>query len=136
MGAELRRFLNAHNISQSLAMRIHLGAQTVVMERKRHTPEDSVELLALVSEPLRVDLHFEVNAPALEVHPFFHYYTQVSVAAMRQVCHLAISTLTLHGGDLLFHSGEMPEQPFMFFITQGELIYFPDFGEEDDLEEG
>ena len=34
----------------------------------------SVELLSLISEPLRMELHFELRAPLLDGHAFFNLY--------------------------------------------------------------
>merc|ERR1711871_599796 len=45
---------------------------------------------------------------------------------MRQICHNAISRLDLHQGDVLFSTGEMPEEPRMFFITSGRPLYLRD----------
>lgn len=123
--AALRLYLNANSISKALAMRIHRSARNAVEDLAKNTPERSVELLQLVSDPLRQELHFEVHAPNLMVHPFFKYYHRVYSHAMVQICHNAVSHLALHRGDLLFSHGEMPpdEELRMFFLTTGRLNY-------------
>lgn len=52
----------------------------IVGERR---PQDSVELLSLVSEPLRVQLHFEQYLPVIEKHPFFKRYSKERLGRVR-----------------------------------------------------
>jgi len=40
-------------------------------EQKRSTPESDIELLALISQPLRVELHYEIYSRTLTAHPLF-----------------------------------------------------------------
>mmetsp|Transcript_136099 Transcript_136099/g.254341 ORF Transcript_136099/g.254341 Transcript_136099/m.254341 type:complete len:350 (-) Transcript_136099:49-1098(-) len=130
--AMLRQYLNHNHISkvlalriQVLALRIQRSAQTAVNDRKRDTPEAGVELLKYVSEPLRVELHYELNAQVLIMHPFFYYYDMSYSSAMRQVCHSGVSRLTLHRGDVLF-STDTAGEPRMFFFFRGRMNYWKD----------
>lgn len=134
--ATLRMFLTTQGVSQSLAMRIHSGARRASEENRRNTPEASVELLKLVSEPLRADLHFEVHAPTLALHPFFHYYGQLMPVAMRQVCHTAVSLLPLCSGDLIFTPGEVFDEPKFLIVLQGTLIYNEEDPREREVQSG
>lgn len=120
---DLRKYIAATGISKTLAMRIQRSAQSAVDSKQKNMPEENVELLKLVSEPLRIELHYEVNLPALVNHPFFAYYDGKCRAAMRQICHTSLTKLVLHRGDLVFSSGEMPEEPVMFFVVEGQLLY-------------
>merc|ERR1711972_995198 len=94
-------------------------------EEKNHKPEEQVELLAFISQPIKAEIHYEVNSPILHAHPFFHYYDQSFGAAMKQISHKSVSRCCLHAGDILFTGGDFPEDPKMFFITQGDLQYVP-----------
>merc|ERR1712137_889532 len=69
--AALRRYLGENGISSRLAVRVQRNAQHAIMEMQRFMPEEKVDLLALVSEPLRMELHFELLCPVFGVHPFF-----------------------------------------------------------------
>merc|ERR1719379_3270353 len=59
--AMLRKFLYDNGISDKLAARIHRNAQHVIAERQRHLQENSIEILALTSESLLVEMHFELH---------------------------------------------------------------------------
>merc|ERR1711972_582433 len=122
----LRQFLYVQNISKMLSMRIQRSAQKAVDEMKRNTPEQNIDLFKLVSEPLRVELHYEINAPPLQEHPFFRCYEHTYVMAMRQICHSCVVRKTLHHGDLLFSTGETPDDPQMFFVLKGKMVYMHD----------
>merc|ERR1712070_856224 len=86
------------------------------------TPE-AVELLHVVSEPLRVEMHFEMYAGQLKVHPFFAQYMEEYPQSMRRICHCAMSTLLMDPGDVIFSEGEVPAQPKMYFVNKGRLAY-------------
>merc|ERR1712061_7510 len=53
--AVLRRYLNDHEISPKLFSRVMRNSQETLMEKHRNIAEQDVELLDLVSEPLRVE---------------------------------------------------------------------------------
>merc|ERR1712232_1407561 len=88
----LRRYLGENLISPGLARRLQLSAQHALVEQQRAMPEDKVDLLRLVSEPLRMDLHFEQYGIWLSVHPFINLYMEECPAEMRKICHVAVST--------------------------------------------
>lgn len=119
----LRRYLRDHSISRKLASRIFRNAECAVAEQKRNAPESSVELLCLISAPLREELHYEIYSPTLMKHPFFMNYNHLHVAGMREICHQAITPLSLDRGEVLFQAGDVPNRAKMFFITSGILQY-------------
>lgn len=120
---QLHRYLQDHRISATLATRVQQAAQHFIQEQKRNTPESSVELLTVLSQPLRVELAYEVHGPVLQWHPFFRVYNKMSPAGLRQICHAAVQRLFLTKDDVLFNDGEMPAQPRMFWLVSGELEY-------------
>jgi len=117
----LKQYLFDNHITSKVALRVERNAQHALAERKRNTPESSIELLGLVSEPLRVELHFEINMPVLGYHPFFRNYSLTSPSTMRQVCHQCVARLTLSRSDVLFRCGEVAVR--MFFVVSGRLTY-------------
>jgi len=119
----LNRYLVHNGISGRLAARVYRSVLHAMAEQKRHTPESQVELLPLLSEPLRIELHYEVHGPVLQFHPFFKRYNEMNPAAMRQICHQAVSHLHLARSDVLFSEGEVPAVPKMYFLRGGKLIY-------------
>lgn len=119
----LSRYLSGQNISVALTARIQRNAQFALAEQRRNVPEQSVELLQLLSKPVRVELDYEVHSPTLQWHPFFAFYKRCNAAAIRQTCHIAVSRVTLSSGDVLFSDGEIQDVPGMFFLLTGDLQY-------------
>jgi len=121
--AQLRRFLVHRAVSRPLAVRVQRNAQHQLMEQKRTMPEDSVALLKLISDPLKVELHFEAYSMQLMTHPFFACFNEVNPVGMRKICHHAVSFMSLSVGDVLFSDHEEPTNPRMFFVMHGKLEY-------------
>jgi len=119
----LKQYLLDNHISARVALRVTRNAQYALSEQKKNTPESSIELLGLISDPLRVELHFEINMPVLGHHPFFRNYALYAPGMMRQVCHLGIGILSLSRGDVVFSEGEVTSFPSMFFLLDGRLNY-------------
>lgn len=126
----LRRYLHQNGVSNGLALRVMRSAQHAVWEQKRLMPESSVELLLVVSEPLRVELHFELYAPVLAVHPFFAHYMEECPQVMRKVCHHCVGLLLISRGDIIFNAGEIPAHPKMYIICSGRMVYREITGKE------
>jgi len=122
----LSRYLKEHGISRKLATRVQKNAQHTIEQQQRNVPEDDVELLKFVSAPLRVELHFEIYSPLLFAHPLFHRLQESNPAVMRQICHSAVSVMTLSRDDVLFSRGEVPGRPEMLFVCSGSLAYSQD----------
>lgn len=121
----LNRYLKQCRISDHLSIRVQRNAQHALHEQQRLMPESEVELLHLVSEALREELHFEMYSPVLEVHSFFAVYTSECPQVIRKVCHIAMSTLLISTGDVVFNAGEIPQLPKMYIVCSGTLDYIP-----------
>lgn len=119
----LRRFLFENGISQRLMARLQRNARHALALRSRHLAECDVELLGIVAEPLRVELHFEIHWPKLEIHPLFSRYGRESPEAVRRLCHMAVNALVFERGDVLFDAGEVPLKRRMLFPWEGALNY-------------
>jgi len=119
----LKRYLQKNEISAALSMRVMHNAQHALMETSRFMEEGHVELLGLISQPLRVELHFELYAPVFEVHPFFRCFTDACPQVMKKICHKATSQLLVSNGDVLFMPGEVPSPPRMLIICSGQLSF-------------
>jgi len=123
--AMLKQFLRAHGISAHVALRVQRNAMFALAQKKKHASEASIELLNLISEPLRIEVHYEIHEQVLTAHPFFRCYNQANTPAMRRICHVAVSEASLCRGDILFHGGEIPSLPSTYFCTYGKLRYSP-----------
>eukprot|EP00928_Gymnodinium_smaydae_P027841 TRINITY_DN21399_c0_g2_i1.p1 TRINITY_DN21399_c0_g2~~TRINITY_DN21399_c0_g2_i1.p1 ORF type:complete len:876 (-),score=167.38 TRINITY_DN21399_c0_g2_i1:67-2694(-) len=119
----LNRYLSDNKISQQLAYKVRRNAQHAAEQQSRRTPEESVELLAFVSEPLRQEIRFEIYGKVLCSHPFFEFYGDLHPLAVRKICHDAILRLPFSRGDVVFADQEVPAEPRMYFIVEGMLDY-------------
>lgn len=133
---ELKNYLFDHDISSSVSFRILRNAEYAFKEQKRKICENRVELLQLVSEPLRKELHYEMHMPVLGAHPFFKLYAEASPSVMRQVCHTAVSRVQISAGDTLFSSGEVSLVPQVYFVLEGNLRYMHHTGQKEKVEQG
>lgn len=132
----LHRYLSEKGISPKLTLRIQQNAQRVLREKQHNMSEDHVELLAVVSKPLRTQLHFEMYSPTFCHHPFFEKYCRECPHVMRLVCHDATSMITVATRDILFAAGEMPAKPTMYFICSGNFLYTTPHGKVSRLAQG
>jgi len=129
----LRRFLLENQISQRLRSRVQQNVKHALSEQERNTPEESIDLLNIISEPLRMAVHYEVRGPIVSLHPFFDRFGFESPAVMRKVCHAAVRGDYLSPGDCLFVSGESPNEPQMYFLTRGTMVYTSISPEQEDI---
>lgn len=119
----LSRYLSDNGISRRLAQKVKRNAQHAVNEQRILTPEKNIELLPLISEPLRCELHYEIHCQTLTVHPFFRYYERLNSSAFRKICHHGITRISYCTGDNVFCEGESPSVPRMLFCKTGKLSY-------------
>merc|ERR1719378_993825 len=77
----------------------------------------------MLSEPLVIELHFEVYLPWLSVHAFFQRFAAGHGSTFRNICHNVISTVQLSRGDVLFSPGQSAK--YMFFVKSGFVYYKP-----------
>lgn len=123
MFASLRDYLIGKGFSRKLMVRVQRNARHVLLESRQNCPEKDVDLLQIISEPLRVEIHFELHAPVLRMHPLFRLMEEENPSLVRKMCHSAVCTTFLSAGDPLFVEGEEKEPPEMYFITKGEVLY-------------
>jgi len=119
----LRRYLWHSCVTLRLSTRVMRNAQHATTQKQREISEADVNLLNLLSEPIKVELHYEVYSRVLRAHPLMQYYGNAEPVGLRQICHRSVTVLNSHRGDVLFGSGERPEVPQMFFVVHGAMRY-------------
>merc|ERR1712032_354999 len=119
----LRRYLSDNGITRELSGKIQRNAQYAVMDQKRRAPESSIDLLKLISDPLRSELHFEVHSQVVLVHPLFRRVAECTPPAIRKICHQAVTAQNFTRGDIVFVEGEAPVVPKIIMIGGGTLLY-------------
>merc|ERR1712176_322185 len=106
-----------------MGMKVQRNAKHALVEQERNSEEANIELLQIISDPLMMELHYEIYMPVLAVHPWFRCYNEVNPACLRKVCHTAVSLLSVSKGDIIFHDLETPNNPQMLFVIKGQLEY-------------
>lgn len=125
--SSLRQYLQDNCISSKLALRVQRHAKDALALEKKKTPESSIELLALISEPMRIELHYEIFKPFLTLHPFLLKFDSHDPSAFRRICHLAVSKTDFTRGDIIFCAGDQghdaTSEQLVRFVTKGKLDY-------------
>lgn len=134
--SKLRRFLADNGVSRVLAMRVQRNANHAMMEQERYQQEINVELLSVISAPIKMELHFEMYSPILSRHPFFNKYAEECPHVMRKVCHRSTAMSLVSFNDIIFNAGELPLHPKMFWVCNGNLSYFSMHEQAWDVNEG
>jgi len=118
--AVLRKYLTQNSISRNLALRVQRSAKHALLGEL--TP-DMVDLLQVVSEPLRIEMHHEMYSKVYSAHPFFSAYLEEYAQESRKLCRWAMTSLLVDQGDIIFTEGEAPRQPKMYIVMRGALEY-------------
>jgi len=128
--SQLSQFLYDQRVSRYLTLRLVRAANSAMLVQSRKTPEDKIVLVGLISDTLRMELHYEMycrpesGVGGLQVgHPFFRRLQDRHVRIMQKICHHAISPMDLTDEDVLFSAGETPERPAMYVLLDGQLKY-------------
>uniref|UniRef100_A0A7S1WD12 Ion transport domain-containing protein n=1 Tax=Alexandrium catenella TaxID=2925 RepID=A0A7S1WD12_ALECA len=124
--ATLRKYLTQNSVSSNLALRVQRSAQHAV---NGEIQQESVELLAVVSEPLKIEMHFAMYTSVARTHPFFADFVHEAPTVMRRICHYAMSTMLLIAGDVIFTRGEELDDPKMFWVWKGSVTYVNPYSE-------
>merc|ERR1719491_1311037 len=104
--AILKKYLNQNNVTKNLIKRLSRSAKHAV---SGDLAPEAVDLLNVVSEPLKIELHYEIYSRVLSRHPFFHDFLNEANRVMRRVCHVSISMLLVDSGDVLFNLDDEPD---------------------------
>lgn len=123
MFAALRDYLIDRRMPRKLMVRVLRNAHHAMRESRHNCPEKDILLLHLISEPLRMEIHFELHSPILRSHPLFKRMQQDLPALSRKLCHFAVCTAFLSAEDVLFVEGEVKDPPEMYFVTKGVVGY-------------
>jgi len=124
--ATLKKYLNQNRIPKNLIKRLCRSAKHAV---SGDLQPDTVDLLNVVSEPLKIEMHYEMYSRVLSSHPFFLDFLNENNQVMRRVCHSCMSMLLLDSGDVLFRRGDEANEPKMYFVCNGTLEYIDKYEE-------
>jgi len=119
----LRRYLRDWGVGRRTGRRIQKFLEYAYRKQRQRVQESDVGLLALLSEPLRVELKHETYSAVLVAHPFFCHCRERAKDLGR-----ALRDMALAHGDVIFHCGEAAKR--MIFVSSGAMDYV--MGDEGD----
>merc|ERR1712061_980876 len=93
------------------------------MQRRKMIHEDFVEIMQLVTEPLRMELRSEIYGPIIALHPFFGLYRMAYPFVVKRICYSAMQMMLIASGDIVFDAGEIPKRPKMYLGHKAFLAY-------------
>jgi len=83
--------------------------------------EEDIPSLKGLPKSLHVQLHEEVFAPMLTVHPFFATFMFIDARRFSRLCHYAVSEVMLLAEEELFVRGKSAK--YMYFFIAGHVCY-------------
>jgi len=119
--SKLEDFMQSRKFSFYLTIRVRRYLDQRLAEKRSRPEEQDIELLQRLSEPLKMEVHFEMHSPTLTKHPLFFAYSRLNEPAMMKLCHAGLKTTQLSGDDYLFTKGETAK--LMYFAMSGSLTY-------------
>mmetsp|Transcript_11579 Transcript_11579/g.26950 ORF Transcript_11579/g.26950 Transcript_11579/m.26950 type:complete len:750 (+) Transcript_11579:132-2381(+) len=117
----LKRFLLQHEFPAKLKDRVLRYCLRALENRRDFVKTEEVELLNLLSKPLRQEVHSYTKLATLKQHPFLRRLSHGHAALMHKICTEAVSEVVFSKGDLIFTVGEATEK--MSIIVTGVLGY-------------
>lgn len=124
--ATLKKYLQQNRVPKNLIKRLCRSAKHAI---SGDLQPDSVDLLHVVSEPLKVEMHYEMYYRVLNAHPFFVDFINEGNHAIRRICNTCMTMLLLDSGDVLFRKGDEPTEGKMYFVFSGTFEYLDRYGE-------
>jgi len=117
----LRRYLTEQHISYELTARITRYISLVAAAHQKAIHANKVEMLSLLTGPLRLELQHEIFFPSLQMHPLLERYGQVCKDGIQDLCASALKKVLCAKGECIFRSGM--EASGMYFVVNGALRY-------------
>eukprot|EP00928_Gymnodinium_smaydae_P081209 TRINITY_DN64765_c0_g1_i1.p1 TRINITY_DN64765_c0_g1~~TRINITY_DN64765_c0_g1_i1.p1 ORF type:complete len:750 (-),score=157.36 TRINITY_DN64765_c0_g1_i1:85-2334(-) len=124
--ATLKLYLKQNHIPKNLTKRVCRNAKHAL---SGDLTQERVDLLSVISEPLKKEISFEMYSRILGWHPFFRDCLHDGAQMMQRVCNVACSMLLLAEKDVVFSLGEEPPEPKMYMVVAGSLEYLDAQGE-------
>jgi len=124
MSGALEKWIRDHKISRELTVKIERSAIKMLDDMEKNAPEANIELLQMISEPLRIEIHYEIHGAVLDTHPFFRCFGLLNPNGIRKICHTAVETRTFAADDLVFCDGDNSHDPKVLFVVSGTLKFF------------
>mmetsp|Transcript_46671 Transcript_46671/g.84220 ORF Transcript_46671/g.84220 Transcript_46671/m.84220 type:complete len:340 (+) Transcript_46671:2-1021(+) len=117
----LRRFLKQNKVASPVASRIIKYLEFTVNRHQERLEVGSVKLLGFLSDGLLKELQYEMTYVKLTGHPLFQVCVTEFEPFMVQVCAMAVKTVKLAAGDVLFNWKDVAQ--YTYFLVHGDVEY-------------
>lgn len=117
----IRRYIAENHLTIELGNKITAFIRTHNFMAKRRVHEEDVKVFKVLPEMLRWSLHWEVYSDKLMPHPLFYHIKDVHEEGLFEVCHKAMSEVSLATSIELFVFGQAATK--VFFLQSGVIEY-------------
>mmetsp|Transcript_13175 Transcript_13175/g.24315 ORF Transcript_13175/g.24315 Transcript_13175/m.24315 type:complete len:736 (+) Transcript_13175:58-2265(+) len=117
----LKGFLQQNKVPTDLKDRVMRYVTTALGTRRDTHRRSDVELLSLLSQPLREEVQTTLHLRTLHVHPFFKMLSLSGPSLLRKLSSEALTEMSFSHGDMIFALGESCDK--MGFLESGVLEY-------------
>lgn len=87
MFSKLEDFMQSRKFSFYLTVRVRRYLEQRIQEKRSRPEEGDIILLERLSEPLKMEVHFEMWSPTLTKHSLFFAYSRLNEPAVMKLCH-------------------------------------------------
>jgi len=127
----LKGFLRQHGFPADFRDRVLRYVQTAVGAHRDRILREDVELLKVLSKPLREEVQSILQLTTMKVHPLLRLLSTANPPMMRNLCIEAVSEVVYSRGDIIFTYGERMDK--MIFVVSGVCSYEKVHKGEDDV---
>jgi len=120
----LRKYISENKISITLAGKISAYGRSHKMNPKRRIHESDIAVFSSLPDNLRAQLRWEVYSKRLTCHPFFHHFCQADIWGVFEVCHRAMTEMSLPAQQDLYTVDSKADRTYL--ILSGCFEYYPD----------
>mmetsp|Transcript_49125 Transcript_49125/g.114904 ORF Transcript_49125/g.114904 Transcript_49125/m.114904 type:complete len:754 (+) Transcript_49125:63-2324(+) len=117
----LKGFLLQHKFPAELRDRVLRYVKTALGNRRDLIHRSDVELLGVLSQPLREEVQLSLHLATLRAHPLIKLLSFANTTMMRRLSSEALEESSFSSGDTIFTVGESIDK--MSFVVAGVLRY-------------
>jgi len=126
---DIRKYISDNKLSLELGNRIVAFVRKHRASSRKRVHEDEIQILKVLPESLRVQLHWEVYLTVLTPHPFFFNCHEIDEGCLLDICHNAMGEMSLGSSQELFTAGQTASK--MYFVISGLLEYFHELSDHE-----
>lgn len=117
----IRKYVLENHLSIELGNQISVFLRDQKGMGKKRVHEVDIQVLKLLPEALKVQLHWEVYSWRLIPHPFFFHFMESDQEGLLELCHRAMGEVSLRTSEELFSWGQRAAR--VYFLLCGYMEY-------------